>query len=214
MHNQRIQRHAFGGPDSHRSVHNIMNQYLRSTEIIDWEHPRLMQCAKDVATGHSNVVSVSKACYEWVRDRITHSGDSKADVTTCCASQVLKEGTGWCFAKSHLLAALLRANEVPAGICYQRLCLDDGNGFTLHGFNAVYLPDFGWYRIDARGNKPGVDAQFCPPKEQLAWIPEMDGEMNLPEIRPDPVPIVVQCLKDNQGWQEVEANLPDIEISK
>jgi transglutaminase-like putative cysteine protease len=113
-----------------------------------------------------------------------------------------------------LLAALLRANEIPAGLCYQRLGLDDGNGFILHGFNAVYLPAFGWYRIDARGNKPGVDAQFCPPREHLAWIPEADGEMTLPEIWPDPVPIVVQCLKNNRGWQEVEANLPDIEIAQ
>jgi transglutaminase-like putative cysteine protease len=189
-----------------------MNQYLRSTDIIDWEHPSILQCAKDVAVDHSNTVSVSRACYEWVRDHISHSGDCKAAVTTCCASEVLKEGTGWCFSKSHLLAALLRANKIPAGICYQRLRLDDDSGFTLHGFNAVLLSDYGWYRIDARGNKPGVDAQFCPPEEKLAWIPEADGEMNLPEIWPDPVSVVVQCLKNNSGWQKVEANLPDIDV--
>jgi hypothetical protein len=135
-------------------------------------------------------------------------------VTTCSASEVLREGTGWCFAKSHLLAALLRANKIPAGLCYQRLCLDDNNGFTLHGFNAVHLVEFGWYRIDARGNKHEVTALFCPPEEKLAWTPEADGEMNLPEIWPDPMPIVVQCLQNNQGWQEVMTHLPDIEVIK
>ena len=199
-------------PYKHCSVHNNMKQYLASTEIIDWETPAVLQHAKDIAAGSSDIVSVSQACYEWVRDRISHSGDCKATVTTCCASEVLKEGTGWCFSKSHLLAALLRANGFPAGICYQRLGLDDDNGFTIHGFNAVYLPKFGWYRIDARGNKSGVNAQFCPPEEQLAYSPELDGEMTLPEIWPDPAHVVVQCLQNNQGWQEVEANLPDIEI--
>ena len=197
-----------------RSVHNDMNQYLTSTEIIDWETPAVRMCAKEIAEGSTDVISISRACYEWVRDHISHSGDCKAAITTCCASEVLQEGTGWCFAKSHLLAALLRANKIPAGICYQRLCLDDESGFTLHGLNALHLPEIGWYRIDARGNKPGVNAQFCPPEEKLAWIPQMDGEMNLPEIWPDPMPIVVQCLNNNKDWQKVEANLPDIEVIK
>jgi len=190
-----------------------MDQYLKSTEIIDWEHPGIVQCAKDVTASHSNALSASQACFEWVRDRISHSGDCNAPVTTCSASEVLKQGTGWCFSKSHLLAALLRANKIPAGICYQRLRYDD-NGFTLHGFNAVYLPEFGWYRIDARGNKLGVDAQFCPPEEKLAFLPELDGEVTLPEIWPDPVPVVVKCLKNNDGWEKVVANLPDNDLIK
>ena len=76
---------------------------------------------------------------------------------TCRASDVLKYRTGYCFAKSHLLAALLRANQIPAGLCYQRLTIDhppvqgsiDTNPpHTLHGLNAVLLPEFGWYRMD------------------------------------------------------------------
>jgi len=189
-----------------------MNQYLTSTEIIDWETPTVLQRATDLAAGNSDVFEIARACFEWTRDCISHSGDCRATVTTCCASEVLREGTGWCFAKSHLLAALLRANKLPAGLCYQRLRLDDDHGFTLHGFNAVHLPRIGWYRIDARGNKPGVDTQFCPPEERLACVPQEDGEINLPEIWPDPATIVVQCLQNNQGWQKVEANLPDIEI--
>lgn len=125
----------------------------------------------------------------------------------------LAHGTGWCFAKSHLLAALLRANGIPTGLCYQRLCRDDGTGFTLHGLNAANLPGVGWYRVDPRGNKPGVDAQFCPPEERLAWPVESAGEMDFPEIWPDPVPVVVQCLRQSDGWEQVEVNLPDVELS-
>jgi transglutaminase-like putative cysteine protease len=44
------------------------------------------------------------------------------------------------------------------------LTVTDKPPFCLHGLNAVYLEDFGWYRIDARGNKTGVAAQFTPPQ--------------------------------------------------
>ena len=46
------------------------------------------------------------------------------------------------------------------------------------GLNAVYLPDHGWYRVDPRGNKDGVDAQFDPPQEKLAWAIRNDGEID------------------------------------
>ncbi len=189
-----------------------MDRYLKSTEIIDWQTPAVRECAGRLATGHTDPEEIARACFEWVRDQIKHSGDHRAAVTTCRASEVLSEATGWCFAKSHLLAALLRANGLRAGLCYQRLSRDEGNGFTLHGLVAVHLPNVGWYRIDARGNKPGVDARFCPPIERLAWPGKEQGEMNFPEIWPDPVPIVVDCLQSNHGWEAVKAGLPDIPV--
>jgi len=189
-----------------------MEQYLKSTETIDWQTPEVLLQARKVAAEQSDPVEIARACFEWVRDNIDHSGDYKAAVTTCSASEVLRKRTGWCFAKSHLLAALLRANKIPAGLCYQRLLRDDGNGFSLHGLNALFLPAFGWYRVDARGNKPGVDAQFCPPEERLAWPIQSEGEADFLEIRPDPIPIILECLRDNHGWELVRANLPDIAL--
>jgi transglutaminase-like putative cysteine protease len=121
--------------------------------------------------------------------------------------------TGYCYAKSHLLAALLRANQIPTGFCYQRLSIDGNDPpFCLHGLNAIFLPKFGWYRVDARGNKPGVNAQFTPPVEQLAFHIQFAGEANLPEIWPDPLPIVTETLQRYQTWEDVLANLPDIPI--
>ena len=186
------------------------DRYLRSTEIIDWETPEVLDLSRTIAAELSEPTDVARACFEWVRDEIAHSGDHRASVTTCRASEVLRDRTGWCFAKSHLLAALLRANGIPAGLCYQRLSRGEGNGFTLHGLNAVLLPGTGWYRIDARGNKNGVDAQFTPPAETLAWPAILEGEYDFPEIWSDPAPVVVECLLTNMGWQAVRANLPDI----
>src|SRR5690606_15516280 len=115
---------------------------------------------------------------------------------TCKASDVLKHGTGYCYAKSHLLAALLRATGIPAGLCYQRLTIsNDVPPFSLHGLNAIYIQQFGWHRIDARGNKPGVDARFCPPIEKLAFSIAADGDADLPEIWSEPLPVAVRVLE-------------------
>ncbi len=54
-----------------------------------------------------------KMAYEYVRDMISHSADISADTVTCSASEVLKAGHGICFAKAHLLAAILRSKSVP-----------------------------------------------------------------------------------------------------
>jgi transglutaminase-like putative cysteine protease len=126
----------------------------------------------------------------------------------------LEHATGYCYAKSHLLAALLRANAIPAGLCYQRLSLDgEGAPYCLHGLNAVWLSEHGWYRIDARGNKPGVDAQFLPPLERLAFSINESLEADLPEIWPEPLPVVTKVLTESATIEVVYANLPDVELA-
>lgn len=190
-----------------------MEQYLRSTDIIDWQQPKVFQQAHAIAADRTNKIEIIKHCFEWVRDNIKHSFDYKMNPVTCSASEVLLAGTGYCYAKSHLLAALLRANNIPAGLCYQRLSFDEkGAPFCLHGLVAVFLPDTGWYRIDPRGNKSGVDAQFTPPHERLAFKVVLPGEADLPEIWPDPLEIVVKTLRAYNTWQAISEHLPDIEV--
>lgn len=187
--------------------------YLNSSEIIDWHHPAILAKAGELADGLTGHVDMARRCFEFVRDGIRHSWDYRLNPVTCSASEVLAHGSGYCYAKSHLLAALLRANGIPSGFCYQRLSLE-GNGapYCLHGLNAVLLPDYGWYRVDARGNKPGIDARFAPPVERLAFPTGGALEADLPEIWPQPLPIVVSALKKYVTVEELYDNLPDVEL--
>lgn len=185
-------------------------QFLRSTEIVDWSHSAVHAKAHELSLGSADPVEIARRCFEWVRDTIEHSSDFHRNPVTCTASEALLAGTGYCYAKSHLLAALLRANNVPAGFCYQRLSIDDtGAPYSLHGLNAVHFSEFGWYRIDARGNKPGVDAQFRPPTEQLAFGLNFPEERIFPDILPDPLPVVVEALRAHATWEAMHADLPD-----
>jgi transglutaminase-like putative cysteine protease len=184
--------------------------YLVSSEYIDWQHPDVARKARELAVPCASSQAVAQACFEFVRDSIHHSWDARLNPVTCRASDVLRYRTGYCYAKSHLFAALARANGIPAGLCYQRLALDDNARFCLHGFNAVFLEPHGWYRIDARGNKPGVHASFNPPVEELAYPVRSRGEALLPGIWSEPLPLVVDVLTRCATIEEVFDHLPDV----
>ena len=190
-----------------------MEEYLKVSEIINWKHPDITERAKQIASGCETPTAIAKACFEWVRDEIRHSYDYQMNPVTCRASDVLQYKTGYCFAKSHLLAALLRANQIPAGFCYQRLSIDDkGAPYSLHGFNAIHLPEVGWYRVDARGNKEGVNAQFIPPQERLAFRNQFPEGADFPAILGEPLQMIVEALQSWSTWDEMLCNLPDISL--
>jgi len=189
-----------------------MEQFLRSTDVIDWTEPEVMERDRTLAAGSEDPIVVAKRCYDWVRDEIRHSRDFRLEPVPCTASEVLRVGSGYCYAKSHLLAALLRANRIPAGLCYQRLSKNGRAApFSLHGLNAVYLPVHGWYRVDPRGNRADVDAQFVPPVEQLAFPIAVPGEADLPGIYADPLPVVVVALRSHDSADVLWEHLPDME---
>ncbi len=190
-----------------------MNAYLQASEVIDWKHPDVTALARELASGAADSMTVARRSFEWVRDSIRHSQDYGLNPVTCSASEVLTAGTGFCYAKSHLLAALCRANDIPAGLCYQRLSMDDeGGSFCLHGLNAVLLADQGWYRADPRGNKDGIDAQVTPPVERLAFAVQHAGEADLPEIWAEPLPVVVAALRSHDSYDALAHALPDVTL--
>ena len=111
-----------------------------------------------------------------------------------------------------MLAALLRCKSIPTGFCYQKLILDDEIAPVLifHGLNGVYIKELDkWIRLDARGNKEGVNAQFSVDNEKLAFSirPEM-GEVDNFIVYPDPDVKILEKLRKNRTRTELWDNLP------
>jgi transglutaminase-like putative cysteine protease len=182
--------------------------YLTCTPIIDWATPAII--AQTQALTHSLTQDTTKAqaLFEWVRDAIPHSWDIGTDVVTCTASEVLEQRTGLCYAKSHLLAAMLRCTGIPAGFCYQVFRRNPPyHGLALHGLNGLYLPSLArWVRMDARGNTGAIDAQFSLTEEKLAFpIDPQQGEFLYETIYTDPLPEVVAVLR---GFTSLHALWP------
>lgn len=183
--------------------------FLAEGLIIDWKHPDVLALARTLGGADGSMATAGR-CFAWVRDEIRHSGDHQDRVVTCTASEVLRHRTGLCYAKSHLFAALLRANGIPAGFAYQRLSMSDcGPPYCLHGLNAVFLPDVGWYRADARGDRSGIATRFAPPLEVLAFEPRLAGETTFESVWPEPIPVVIQALRKCQTVAELLTELPD-----
>ncbi|MGF1426640.1 transglutaminase-like domain-containing protein [Kitasatospora sp. LaBMicrA B282] len=180
-----------------------LTAYLVADEVIDHQHPELRALAAELAT--------PEAAFHHVRDQVWHSADAGAYSGAFRASAVLAARNAICHGKSHLLAALLRAQGVPTGLCYQRL--EDGEGgFVLHGLNAVHL-DGRWARLDARGNCEGVDAQYDLERERLAWPvrPEL-GERDYPGVFAVPPAPLLQALAravpGRAGYGHLPSELP------
>ncbi|MEU2772619.1 transglutaminase family protein [Streptomyces sp. NPDC007162] len=172
-----------------------LSAYLGADEAIDHHHPVVREAAARLAVEVVDSYTYALAAYEFVRDAIPHSADSGDPRVTWRASDVLERRTGVCYAKAHALAALLRAEDIPAALCYQRLAHDDGEGWAVHGLVAVRF-NGAWHRQDPRGNKPGVDARFSLDGERLAWAPDRErGEVDYPLLYAEPHPAVLGALK-------------------
>ncbi len=189
-----------------------MKRFLEENTYVDYHAQIIRKKAVELFSDGMDEIEKAKAAYEFVRDKIPHSFDCDAKVITAKASDVLKYETGICHAKANLLAALLRSQGIPTGFCFQHITLmdDDSMGYCVHAFNAVFL-NGKWIKLDARGNKPGVDAQFSMEEPLLAFPnrEEYDeyfwnGIYALPHIP------TMQMLEKAKCLQDILENIPDI----
>ncbi|MGK3200646.1 transglutaminase-like domain-containing protein [Amycolatopsis sp. MEPSY49] len=175
-----------------------LSDYLAADAVVDHEHPAIRARADVLRTAGDDPVTYAEAVFRFVRDEVDHVIDARDPRVTWRASDVLRERVGICHAKAHLLAALLRAQGIPAGFCYQELS-------ALHGLNAVHLLGK-WVRLDARGNRTGAGGEFSLDAEKLAWpVDFARGERDHPEIHPAPAPVVVEFLmtaEPGPDWYE------------
>ena len=189
-----------------------IEEYLKEEDVIDYGNESITQLADALSQETNSEVEYIKRVYEFVRDNISHSADINEDILTCSASEVLKAGHGICFAKSHLLAALLRCKSIPTGFCYQKLLLDEETAPILvyHGLNGVYIQKYKkWIRLDARGNKEGINAKFSLDEEYLAFPIRTDkGEEDGFTIYPNPDAKVLEQLRNSKTRTQLWSNLP------
>lgn len=165
-----------------------LSAYLAADDVIDHHHPLVRETAARLAHGVGDSYEYARVAFEFVRDAIPHSQDSGDLRVTWRASDVLEQGTGICYAKAHALAALLRAEDIPTALCYQKF--EEVHGLVAVRFNGA------WHRQDPRGNKPGVDAQFSLDGERLAFIPDPEfSELDYPVLYAAPHPVVLDALK-------------------
>lgn len=191
------------------------DRYLEDTIVVDWQTPTVLEKARDLVEGADDEAARVRALFHFVRDEISHSFDVETDVVTCNASHVLKQGTGLCYAKSHLLAALLRSRGIPAGFGYQRLRDEASGRHALHGFALAWLESQErWVVLDARGNNDEIRTEAELDGEDsgrsFAYVPDAEaGELTYPTIWARPSKRVIDLLDYADSLARIRNHLPD-----
>ena len=149
-----------------------------ATDVIEADAPAIRELADRIA-GNAEGAEAAQLLFEWVRDEIRYDMspelDGRAD---WCATATLERGQGFCQQKAVLLASLLRARDIPAGIVLQDL-LDHkippayvefigSQRLELHGLTCAFI-DGRWVRLDATLPRAFVD------KKRYRLV-EFDGE--------------------------------------
>lgn len=191
---------------------NLKDYLNELPPIIRFDAPMVHQKIREIESKAKTKTERAKLAFEIARDEIHHSFDTQQQEVTINAEDALEKKEGICFAKSHVLATLLRGMDIPAGFCYQRV-LRKGtveSGYALHGLNAVYLENAGWFRLDPRGNKPGIDSQFSTDHEKLAYPIRTElGEIDYPNVFTRPLPSVVTSMLASKNTQELFYKRPE-----
>lgn len=191
-----------------------LEDYLLELNEVNYSNPRIKSKVEELFNPSQTEIEKAKVAFEFVRDEIYHSWDIQGKRVTCKASDVLVYKEGICYAKSNLLASLLRSQGIPTGFCYQRLMLFDTpeKGYCIHALNAIFLKTLNkWIRLDARGNKAGIDAQFSIDKEKLAFTTqEKFDEKDYPVLYVKPHPKTISVLVEQTDALEMYImNLPE-----
>ncbi|MFS0776715.1 transglutaminase family protein [Neobacillus sp. 3P2-tot-E-2] len=184
-----------------------LDDYLLELNEVNYSNSIIKKKADELFNPLQTEIEKAKVSFEFVRDEISHSWDIQSKRVTCNASEVLEYKEGICYAKSHLLASLLRSQGIPTGFCYQRLMLFDTpeKGYCIHALNAIFFKTLNkWIRVDARGNKKGIDAQFSIEEEKLAFsINRNSDEMDYPVIYTKPHIKTMSVLEEHTNALEM-----------
>lgn len=150
--------------------------YLKPTYYIDYDSPIISKIAKKIAA--SDPDKTARATFYFVRDKVIYNPYSQFYLPEHYpASRTLDRGEGFCVQKAVLLAALARANGIPARLVFadimnylvpQKLWeIMKTNLFAFHGYNELYI-DGRWIKVT-----PTFDLDMC---KRLSLRPiEFDG---------------------------------------
>lgn len=183
--------------------------FLEENDYVDFSSANIRELSEKLFAGNMTQAEIIEKAYRYVENEIPHSKDINKTILPFKASDVLKNKTGICFAKSNLLCALLRLQGIRTGFCYQHLVLSDtkiDKNFCLHGLNGVYY-NGKFLRLDARGRRKAVFS-LTNPKEAFE-IRENAGEYNVEGVFARQLPNVIKAFAECKTRPEFWEKIPD-----
>jgi transglutaminase-like putative cysteine protease len=156
-----------------------MDTFLQPTEVIDCDHPQIMQLASQTVHGAQDVHEQAQRLFYLVRDTIPYNLYVPFFLPEHYrASATLERGSGYCVQKAVLLVALARAVGIPSRLVFadirnylisERVAeVMETNLFVFHGYVEWLLGDR-WVRVT-----PSFDKEVS--QEHGYPLVEFDGK--------------------------------------
>lgn len=165
---------------------------LQPSPMIESADPLILEMAHQVLPEEKDPWKVALALERFVHDKIERKDFSRAFAT---AAEVAKTPRGDCTEHSVLLAALLRAREIPCRIASGLVYVDSAEGPAMgyHMWTEAYIVDR-WIPLDAVMGKGGIgaghikvmDTSLPDQNPYVALLPVLQvlGDLKITSVKP------------------------------
>ncbi len=156
-----------------------VNEYLEPSYVIDADSPSIQAKAGELAAGLESDIEKSVALFYFVRDSITFDPYAPGELIEYNrASTVLERGSGFCYQKAIVLAAMARSLGIPARLGFADIRnhqlsarfvekMYGSNLLVYHGYTELFI-DGSWIIAT-----PAYDKALC---DRKGYVPvEFDG---------------------------------------
>jgi transglutaminase-like putative cysteine protease len=141
--------------------------------MVNSAHPSVQSLAQELVRGIGGTRERAVALYYGVRDGFWYDPyEIDLSPQAMSASQVIEKGKGWCVPKATLLAALCRAQGIPARLGFSDVknhlstprlrSLMDTDTFYFHGYTLLWL-DGRWVKATPAFNRELCEKMYIKP---------------------------------------------------
>jgi len=146
-------------------------KYLQPSEVIDSDHPLIVEQATRLAEGEDDLFLIVSKLAGWTKQTIDYNLSTLTAEVSQKASWTLENRKGVCDEMTSLFVGMLRALGIPAkfvsGLSYTNSPLFP-NQWGAHGWAEVYFPEIGWIPFDPTFGEYGwVDPGHIKMRESL-----------------------------------------------
>ena len=92
--------------------------FLQPTKLINSQHPSIIDKTNEIINGSKSEEEKARRIFSFIRDEIRYFFRAYLEERKYYASQILKEGGGFCTQKAILFCAIARCCGIPAGIYF------------------------------------------------------------------------------------------------
>ena len=156
--------------------------WLKSTRCVQAEHERIQKVAHEIRRDSNDVVQIIDKTLERTIRIYSYRKDSWTELDAVSALD--KQGS--CTSRANLVAALLRANHIPARILAGYPTW--GGPLQTHYIVEAYVPDYGWYPIEST-----ILLAALPPSIRLRFLSSLPNTRTVPNSASLPLEVCRIC---------------------